>query len=136
LQQPGFSVSQESLGPGVPMTSPFTLVTDEGNTVTEADFARKAGAWFYGFTNCPDICPTALAEMSQLLAELGEQADDINVVFVTVDPERDTQPVMEGYMELFDPRIVGLTGTLDQITAMAKPRFVYFEKIQQGDTYA
>ena len=135
-QQPGLSVTQEYLGPGIPMTAPFTLVTHEGTTVTEADFAGKPGAWFYGFTNCPDICPAALAEMSQLLVELGERADDINAVFVTVDPERDTQQVMGDYLKFFDPRLIGLTGTLDQITAMAKPRFVHFEKIPQGDTYA
>jgi protein SCO1/2 len=124
------------LGPGVPMTAPFTLINDEGATVTEKSFAGKPGAWFYGFTNCPDICPTALAEMAALLQGLGTDADHINAVFVTVDPERDTQAVMKEYTEAFDARITGLTGELAAITQMASARFVPFEKIPLGDTYA
>lgn len=130
------SVPQKSLGPGVPMTSPFTLVTDDGNTVTEVDFVGKAGAWFYGFTNCPDVCPTALAEMAQLLDELGDDAKKLNAVFVTVDPERDTRQVIKEYVGYFDERIIGLTGSVEQIKAMARQRFVSFEKIPRGDPYA
>lgn len=119
------------LGPGVPLNAPFQLVNQDGQPVTEKAFAGKAAAWFYGFTNCPDVCPTALAEMATLLKELGQDAAKLNTVFVTVDPERDTPEVLKPYVEYFDPRIVGLTGDLAAITSMAKSRFVYFAKVPQ-----
>lgn len=121
------------LGPGVPLTAPFQLVNQVGQPVTEKAFEGKAAAWFYGFTNCPDVCPTALAEMASLLKELGPEAAKLNAVFVTVDPERDTPKVMRSYVEYFDPRIIGLTGDLAAITSMAKSRFVYFAKVPQED---
>lgn len=129
-------ISGAQLTPDAPMDAPFALVSDEGKTVTEQDFAGKPSVWFYGFTNCPDICPTALAEIGVLLNELGTDAEKINAVFVTVDPERDTPSVLNDYMTYFDPRIVGLTGDLDAVTQMAKGRFVQFAKIPQGETYA
>lgn len=125
------------LGPGVAMNAPFQLVNEDGKAVTEADFAGKASLWFYGFANCPDICPTALAEMAALLTQLGPDADKLNAVFVTVDPERDTVEVLKPYVDYFDPRIIGLTGELANVEAMAKARFVSFEKIPgEGDSYA
>lgn len=120
-------------GPGVPLSSPFTLLNQNGESVTEAAFANKAGAWFYGFTNCPDVCPTALAEMGGLLKALGDDAAKLNAVFVTVDPERDTVLVMKEYVGFFDPRIVGLTGELSAVEAMAKSRFIYFSKVPKDD---
>ena len=135
---PGVDVTppEARLGPDVAMNAPFQLVTHEGKPVTEKDFAGKPGAWFYGFTNCPDICPTALAEMTQLLADLGADGGKLNAVFVTVDPERDTAEILKTYMGYFDPRIIGLTGDLPAITEMAKSRFVQFAKLPQGETYA
>lgn len=132
----GVSGPVTSLGPGVAMDGPFQLVDEDGTAVSEADFAGKPGAWFYGFTNCPDVCPTALAELATLLAELGPDAAKLNAVFVTVDPERDTVDVMKSYVDFFDPRIIGLTGELAKIEAMAKSRFVSFEKIAQDGGYA
>lgn len=133
----GISVSVPSLGPGVAMTAPFQLINEDGKSVTEADFAGKASVWFYGFANCPDICPTALAEIAGLLRLLGPDADKLNAVFVTVDPERDTVAILKEYVDFFDPRIVGLTGELASIEAMAKARFVSFEKIPgEGESYA
>jgi protein SCO1/2 len=133
----GVSVVVPSLGPGVAMNAPFQLVNEDGQTVTEADFSGKASAWFYGFTNCPDVCPTALAEMAALLVQLGSDADRINAVFVTVDPERDTVAVMKDYVDYFDPRIIGLTGELPRVEALARSRFVSFEKIPgDGGSYA
>jgi len=119
------------LGPGVPLAAPFKLVNQDGQPVTERAFEGKAAAWFYGFTNCPDVCPTALAEMATLLKELGPEAARLKAVFVTVDPERDTPQVLKPYIGYFDPRIVGLTGDLAAITSMAKSRFVYFAKVPQ-----
>jgi len=133
----GVSVTIPSLGPGFAMNAPFQLVNEDGKAVTEADFAGKASLWFYGFANCPDICPTALAEMAALLTQLGPDADKLNAVFVTVDPERDTVAVLKPYVDYFDPRIIGLTGELADVEAMAKSRFVSFEKIPgEGDDYA
>ena len=127
---------QTSLGPGVAMNTPFQLVNEDGKAVTEADFVGKPGAWFFGFTNCPDVCPTALAEMAALLGQLGPDAEKLNAVFVTVDPERDTLGILKGYVDYFDPRIIGLTGELANIQAMAKARFVQFEKLpQDGGAY-
>jgi protein SCO1/2 len=107
---------------------PFRLLDQDGAAVTEASFLGKPSMWFYGFTHCPDVCPTALAEMTALLEALGPDADKLQVVFVSIDPERDTPSIMKDYVEYFDPRIVGLTGELDQITTMAKDRYIFFEK--------
>jgi protein SCO1/2 len=122
-----------SLGPGVAMNTPFQLINEDGQAVTEVDFAGKPGAWFYGFTNCPDVCPTALAEIAALLGKLGPDAEKLNAVFVTVDPERDTLGIIKGYVDYFDPRIIGLTGTLANVEAMTKARFVQFEKVPRED---
>lgn len=115
---------------------PFELVDQDGAAVTQAKYLGKPSAWFYGFTNCPDVCPTALAEMSAILEALGPNADKLQVVFVSVDPERDTPEIMKDYVEYFDPRIDGLTGSLDKISAMAKDRYIFFEKVPlQGGDY-
>jgi len=117
-------------------TKPFSLVNQNGVAVTEADFLGKPSAWFYGFTHCPDVCPTTLAEMSAILEALGSDADRLQVVFVSVDPERDTPEIMKDYVDYFDPRIIGLTGGLDQIASMAKDRHIFFEKVPlEGSDY-
>lgn len=128
---------ERSLDQGVAFYStPFTLTNHDGAEVTQSDFLGKPSAWFYGFTQCPDVCPTTLAEMSQLLDALGPDADKLNVVFVSVDPERDTVEVMKDYVAYFDQRIVGVTGGLEAVSAMAKARYVYFEKIPlEGGDY-
>lgn len=107
---------------------PFALVDQDNAAVTEASFLGKPSAWFYGFTHCPDVCPTALAEMSGVLEALGPDAGKVQVVFVSIDPERDTPAIMKDYVDYFDPRIIGLTGELDQVTAMAKDRYIFFAK--------
>lgn len=115
---------------------PFQLVDHTGATVTEASFLGKPSAWFYGFTHCPDVCPTALAEMSAVLDALGADADQVQVVFVSVDPERDTPEIMKDYVGYFDARITGLTGELQQVTVMAKDRYIFFEKVpMEGGEY-
>lgn len=122
-------------GPAVYAT-PFTLIDQDGNEVTEADFLGKPSAWFYGFTHCPDVCPTTLSEMSALLEALGPDADRLQAVFVSIDPERDDVVTMKDYVEYFDDRIVGLTGSLENVSAMAKARYIFFEKVPlEGGDY-
>ncbi|ODT76355.1 MAG: hypothetical protein ABS76_31490 [Pelagibacterium sp. SCN 64-44] len=133
---PAVRVEAPALGPGVSLNMPFELVDQNGRTVTEEDFQGIPVAWFYGFTFCPDVCPTALSEMSQQLETLGPDADRLRMVFVSVDPERDNVAVMKQYVDYFDPRIIGLTGSLDAVTTMAKSRFIYFQKVPlEGDDY-
>lgn len=115
---------------------PFELVDQDGAVVSEANYLGKPSAWFFGFTHCPDVCPTALAEMSAILEALGPDADKVQVVFVSVDPERDTPDVMKDYVEYFDPRIDGLTGSTEGVSAMAKDRYIFFEKVpMEGGDY-
>lgn len=93
-----------------PIGGEFKLVDEDGKPRTWADFRGKPIAVFFGFTRCPDICPTTLAELSVLLADLGDRSDGLQVVLVSGDPERDTPEVLNAYLQSFDPRIVGLTG--------------------------
>ena len=118
-----------------PYATPFELTNQDGKTVTEKDFLGKPTAWFYGFTNCPDICPTALTEMAQVLSDLGPDADKLTVVFVSVDPARDKPALLKDYTGYFDPRIVALTGTDPQLQTMTKPRYVFYKKVGEGDSY-
>lgn len=109
---------------------PFRLIDTEGNTVTEADFAGTPRVMFFGFTHCPDVCPTALLDADRWLDKLGDSADDLTVIFVSVDPERDTPELLRQYVKAFDERIVGLTApSEDAIAAMADDYGVRFEKV-------
>ncbi len=113
----------------------FTLVDQDGRTVTEKNFLGKPTAYFFGFTNCPDACPTALADMTARMAALGDDANRLNVVFVSLDPERDTPQLLKTYLESFDPRIVALTGTPAAVADMAKKFRVYWRKVGEGESY-
>jgi protein SCO1 len=114
---------------------PFSLVNHRGERITQETFKGKATAYFFGFTHCPDVCPTTLFGMTQRLAELGPEADRLNVVFVTVDPERDTPELLRTYLESFDPRI-GLTGTPEEVAAMTKAFRIGFRKVPtEGGDY-
>jgi protein SCO1/2 len=108
---------------------PFQLTDQDGRTVTERDLLGKPSLVFFGFTNCPDVCPTTLFDMSQVLHALGPDADRTRAIFITVDPERDTQSVLKDYLSSFDPHITGLTGDLPAITAVAKEYRAYFKKV-------
>lgn len=97
---------------GVPgVGGPFTLVNQDGRTVTERDFAGATHLVFFGFTHCPDVCPTTLQQISAVLAALGPKGQAMRVAFITVDPERDDPASLKTYLSSFDPRITGLTGT-------------------------
>lgn len=113
----------------------FTLANHKGEPMTPQSFAGKPSAVFFGYTHCPDICPTTLFEMSDIISELGETADEINFAFVTVDPERDNVELLGKYMTSFDPHIVGITGGEDEIKQLAANLGVYYRKTNEGEVY-
>lgn len=112
---------------------PFTLVDDTGVQVSEADLKGKSTVMYFGYTFCPEVCPTTLTDLVQWMQMIGRDADRLNYVFVTVDPERDTPKVMHDYVSAFDPRIRGLTGTSEQIAKVAKEYGVYYKRIPTSD---
>jgi protein SCO1/2 len=107
---------------------PFSLVDQDGRRVTEKDFLGKYMLVFFGFTYCPDVCPTELQVMSAALDELGTAGNNIQPVFVSIDPERDTPAVVKEYVGNFHPRLVGLTGSAAEIAAIARAYRVYYKK--------
>ncbi len=111
---------------------PFTLTPPDGTTVTEQTYRGKWLLVFFGFTSCPDTCPTALLEIAAALEKLGPDADKLQPLYITVDPLRDTPAVMGNYTQSFDPRIVGLTGTPQQIAAVAQEYGVYYAPHKSG----
>jgi cytochrome oxidase Cu insertion factor (SCO1/SenC/PrrC family) len=115
------------------IASDFALTDHTGRRVTEADFAGRWQLVFFGFTYCPDICPTTLAYLARVLDLLGDQADRVAPLFITVDPARDTPEVMAAFVAAFHPRLIGLTGTDDEIAAAAKAFRVYYERMDQAD---
>lgn len=112
---------------------PFTLVDDTGKPVTEKTLAGKPYAMYFGYTFCPEVCPTTLFDLSRWIKDLGPAADKLNYVFVSVDPERDTQQLMHTYLSSFDKHIRGYTGTPEQISKIAKEYRVYYKKIPTDD---
>lgn len=115
---------------------PFALVDTRGTPVTDADLRGKPAAVFFGFTYCPEICPTTLGELTAALDVLGPEADRLNVVFVSVDPERDTPEELGLYLSHFDRRIRGLTGSPDAVEAMTRAYRVYHRKVPlEGGDY-
>jgi protein SCO1/2 len=111
---------------GVTIGGPFTLVTPDGTTVTDQTYRGKWLLVYFGYTSCPNSCPTTLLEVATALTKLGPDVSQIQPLFITVDPERDTPKVMQQYTGSFDPRIVGLTGTPQQIAAAAHEYGAYF----------
>jgi protein SCO1/2 len=115
---------------------PFRLIDHNGNAFTDQDLKGRPFLVFFGFTHCPEVCPTTLFEVSEILRKLGPDADRVGALFVTVDPERDTAPVLKDYLSSFDPHLSGLTGELADITAAAKSYRAYFKKIPlEGGDY-
>ena len=107
---------------------PFELTDQNGNKVTDKTFRGRHTLVFFGFTNCPDICPAGLQLIAAALDKLGPKAANVTPIFVSVDPERDTPAKLATYVKNFDDRIVGLTGTPEEITAIAKAYRVFYEK--------
>lgn len=116
----------------VTVGGPFTLIAPDGTSVTDKSYADKWLLVYFGYTHCPNICPTALLEMATALRKLGLNADKLQGVFITVDPQRDTPEVMGDYAQSFDPRIIGLSGSAGQIAAVAKAYGAYFARNTTG----
>lgn len=106
----------------------FTLQAADNQTVSLHDFQGKLVLLYFGYTHCPDICPTTLADAKVAMQELGPQADDVQLIMVSVDPERDSPAILTEYVQRFDPRFLGVTGTLDEVTAVATGYGVTFFK--------
>ena len=115
----------------VPIGGPFTLTDQDGKTVTDADYRGKYLLIYFGYTYCPDVCPTELGTMARAMDLLGRQADKVQPMFISVDPERDTVAHLKDYVGLFHPNLVGLTGTPEQVKAAAKAYRVYYAKAPQ-----
>jgi protein SCO1/2 len=108
---------------------PFKLIDQNGQTLTDQDLKGHPFLVFFGFTHCPDVCPTTLFEVSEVLRALGPDADRTRALFITVDPERDTPQIMKDYLSSFDPHLLGATGDLAAIAAVAKAYRVYYKKV-------
>lgn len=106
----------------------FSLTNDNGKTVTAADFRGKVVLMYFGYTHCPDVCPLTLTHLHMVMQHLGKSADDVRILFVSVDPARDTPAVLHPYVQAFDPRVVGLTGPMKNIKALTKRYRVAFNR--------
>jgi protein SCO1/2 len=111
----------------------FTLTDGDGRTITERDLRGHYLLVYFGYTYCPDVCPTTLNEIAAALDKLGPRADAVQPVFITVDPQRDTPAVMKTYAAAFGPRMLGLTGTPEQIAAVAREYRVYYAIHRDAD---
>ena len=105
---------------------PFSLTDQNGRTVTDQDLKGRPFLVFFGYTNCPDFCPTTMFEISEVLRKLGPDGDRTRALFITVDPERDTPAALKDYVSSFDPRIIALTGEPEAIAAVAKAYRAYY----------
>lgn len=113
----------------------FALVDGEGQIVHLSDFRGKIVLLYFGYTFCPDVCPTTLADLSQIQRRLDDQAQNIQVLMVTVDPERDTPEIIGPYVKTFHPSFIGLSGTSTEIAAVAEGFGVFYEPEETGDDY-
>jgi len=113
----------------------FLLTGTDGQQHRLADFKGKAVLVFFGFTQCPDVCPTALLRAAEVKKLLGKDGDQLQVLFITVDPERDTPEVLQAYVTAFDPSFMGLYGDLDQTAKTARDFKVFYAKIPTGSSY-
>jgi protein SCO1 len=112
---------------------PFKLTDQDGKEVSDQDMKGRPFLVFFGFTHCPDVCPTSLFEISEVLRALGKDADKVNAYFVSVDPERDTQAAMKDYLSSFDPHLKGLTGDPEQVAKVLSAYRVYAKKVPLKD---
>lgn len=120
---------------GVDYGKTFQLTDHTGKPRTLADFSGKVLVITFGFTHCPDVCPTILADLAGAMKNLGPDAERAQVLFITVDPERDTLEVLAKYVTVFDPRFLGLAGDAEATARTAKEFKVFYEKRKSGDTY-
>ena len=108
---------------------PFRLIDQNGKPVTDQDMKGRPFLVFFGFTHCPDVCPTTLFEVSEILGALGPDGERVRALFVTVDPERDTPEKLKDYLSSFDPRLIGVTGDEAAIKAMERAYRVYAKRV-------
>jgi cytochrome oxidase Cu insertion factor (SCO1/SenC/PrrC family) len=133
---PGLFGGAEGGLSGTPLIGgPFALTDQNGRAVTDQTYRGKFMLIYFGYTFCPDFCPTSLQVMAEALEQLGPAAERVQPIFISVDPERDTVEQLASYIPSFGSRMVGLTGTIDQVTAAARAYRVYFKKAQ-SDTFA
>ncbi|HET9615964.1 MAG TPA: SCO family protein, partial [Pseudolabrys sp.] len=111
---------------------PFQLTDQNGKAFTEKSLKGKPTLIFFGYTHCPDVCPTSLFEMSEVLRAMGKDADKVNAVFISVDPERDTPATMKDYLSSFDPHLIGATGDEAALNRVEKEYRVYAKKVPTG----
>jgi protein SCO1 len=133
LHPGGTQVAQLPLSASI--GGPFSLTSHDGSRVTDRDLRGKPFALFFGFTNCPDVCPTTLLELTNRMDDLGRDADKMRLVFVSVDPARDTPEFLKRYIANFDKRTLGLTGTEDEIAAIAKAYRAVYRRVATSDGY-
>lgn len=124
------SVGQALIG------GPFQLTDQDGRARTDADFRGRYLLVYFGYTSCPDVCPTTLQTITNAMAKLGGDAAKVTPVFITIDPARDTPAVMKAYAANFDPRLVALTGSDAEIAAAAKAYRIYYAKVGEGANYS
>jgi len=130
----GGTVLPSSAGTGaVEIGGPFTLVSHTGRTVSDADFRGSYLLVYFGYTYCPDVCPTTLRDIGLALDALGADAERVQPLFITIDPERDTVAVLADYVGAFHPRLIGLTGTAEQVARAAKAYGVFYAKVESKD---
>lgn len=120
---------------GVPYGRDFRLKDPDGRERTLADYKGKYVLMFFGFTQCPDVCPTALARATEIRKELGKAGEKLQVLFITVDPERDTPPLLREYTAAFDPSFVGLSGDLARTREVADEFKIIYKKVPSGESY-
>lgn len=127
---------EQSSSSSAAIGGPFTLIDTKGETITDQIYRGKWMLIYFGYTFCPDACPTALNNMSVALEKLGAEANKIEPIFITVDPKRDTPPAMGEYLKSFDHRIIGLTGSQTQTDTVAREYRIYVEpQKSEGDDY-
>lgn len=133
---PSAPISAEVTSTGQPQVGgPFQLVDEEGRTVDQTILNGKWSLVFFGFTYCPDYCPTTLNMLEAARRELGAQADDLQVIFISVDPARDTPKAMKDYLSTWSTDVTGLTGTPEQVKAAADAYRAVYEKVGDGESY-
>lgn len=125
--------TDRSLTAGMKLGTDFNLIDHNGNPITEAAFEGRPTMVFFGFTRCPEVCPTTLYEMAGWLDTLGEAGNDLQAFFISVDPERDTPEIMKGYAEAFTERVTGITGDPEEIARVVAAWHVYAARIPTED---
>jgi protein SCO1 len=124
----GFAPGRKSQPPSEAIGGPFALTAGNGHEVTDRDMRGKWLLTYFGYTHCPDICPTTLADISETLKSLGSLATEVQPLFITIDPERDTPDVVGAFVDQFEAGIIGLSGTPARIAEVAKEYHVYYAK--------